>query len=331
MSVIVPTLAADAALEECALSLAAQTMRDFELIVVDNSGAGRAATLKTVREMARIIDNPQNVGFGAAVNQGIRASSAPFVAVLNDDASAHPDWLARMLDAAESHYEIGMCAPQVRFHREPRIDSAGMLIARDGSSKQRGHGEPPGKYPRRGQALLPSGCAALYRRDMLDEIGLFDEHFFLYCEDTDLGLRARWNLWECEYVPEAVVEHRYSHSSGPASPLKAFYVERNRLFLVLKNFPAAQLAAVPFYSAVRFFWHAFYLVQGHGKAAEFSRSQAPAKLPLLLVKAWLAVIPALPRLWKERRLIRRRARATPGQFARLLASYRISLRQVAAL
>lgn len=330
MSVIVPTLAADAALEECALALCSQTMRDFELIVIDNSGERRAAKLKTVGEMARIIENPENVGFGAAVNQGIRASSAPFVAVLNDDAAAHPDWLARMLEAAETRYEIGMCAPRILFHGEPRIDSAGMLIARDGSSKQRGHGEPPENHARRGQALLPSGCAALYRRDMLDEIGLFDEHFFLYCEDTDLGLRARWNLWECEYVPEAVVEHRYSHSSGGASPLKAFYVERNRLFLAMKNFPAAQLAAVPFFSAVRFFWHLYFLAQGRGKAAEFSRLQAPAKLPLLLVKAWLAVIPALPRLLGDRRRIRRGARATPRQFARLLASYRISLRQVAA-
>ena len=74
---------------------------------------------------------------------------------------------------------------------------------------------------------------------MLDEIGLFDESFFLYCEDTDLGLRARWAGWECGYVPGAVVEHRYSHSAGRASPLKAYYVERNRLYTVIKNFPFA--------------------------------------------------------------------------------------------
>ena len=87
-------------------------------------------------------------------------------------------------------------------------------------------------------ALLPSGSAALYRRKMLDEIGLFDETFFLYCEDTDLGLRARWAGWECVYVPGAVVEHRYSHSAGRASPLKAYYVERNRLYTAIKNLPS---------------------------------------------------------------------------------------------
>src|SRR5260370_21202229 len=78
-----------------------------------------------------------------------------------------------------------------------RLDSAGMLVCPDGSSKQCGHLESPDKFPRRRHALLPSGCAALYRREMLDEIGLFDESFFLYCEDTDLGLRARWAAWEC--------------------------------------------------------------------------------------------------------------------------------------
>ena len=83
-----------------------------------------------------------------------------------------------------------------------------MLIARDGSSKQRGHGEPPAKFAADSDTLFPSGSAALYRRKMLDEIGLFDERFFLYCEDTDLGLRARWAGWECVYVAGAVVEHR---------------------------------------------------------------------------------------------------------------------------
>ena len=91
--------------------------------------------------------------------------------------------------------------------------------------------------------LLPSASAALYRRAMLEEIGLFDEDFFLYCEDTDLGLRARWAGWKCIYVPGAVVDHHYSHSAGRASRLKAYYVERNRLFVAAKNFPAGDVMA----------------------------------------------------------------------------------------
>lgn len=330
---IVPTLTAGESLEACVRSLAAQTLRELEIIVVDNSGQNLVAGLEAVREAgARVISNEQNVGFGAAVNQGIRASTAPFLATLNDDALAHPDCFAEMLKAMEARYEIGMCAPHIRLDGEHRLDSAGMLIARDGSSRQRGHGEPADRFRKPQQVLLPSGCAALYRRDMLDEIGLFDETFFLYCEDTDLGLRARWKLWECMYVPSAVVDHRYSHTAGRASALKAYYVERNRHYLVIKNFPLPALLAAPFFACARYLWHLLYLAKGRGKAAEYARDGSSAgSLVWVAVRALLATFAELPRLWRARREIQRHARATPKQFTRLLASHRISERQVAAL
>jgi len=315
-------------LDECVRSLHGQTLQDFEIIVIDNSGQGLAKLLPAVHDVKIVIENQANAGFGAAINQGIAASHAPFIAVLNDDAAAHPEWLEHMLTASEKRYEIGMCAPQIRLAGEDKLDSAGMLIARDGSSKQRGHGEPLSTYSRPQQALLPSGCAALYRRDMLDEIGGFDDSFFLYCEDTDLGLRARWKLWECVYVPAAIVEHRYSSSAGRASALKAFYVERNRLFVILKNFPLPDLLAAPLFSMVRYFWHMLYRRQGRGKAAEYNGGAG--SLPVIAVRAWFAAIGALPRLLRQRRIIRRHARATPKQFRRMLATYRISERQVAA-
>jgi GT2 family glycosyltransferase len=165
---------------------------------------------------------------------------------------------------------------------------------------------------------------------MLDEIGLFDESFFLYCEDTDLGLRARWAAWECLYVPDAVVEHRYSHSAGKASGLKAYYVERNRLYLAVKNFPMADLLLVPFYSAIRYFWHFVFALQGRGKAADFQRDgNSAAKLPLYVLRAHFAALGHLPGLWKQRRAMKRRF--TPKQFQRLVRRFSISPRQVAAL
>jgi GT2 family glycosyltransferase len=251
---------------------------------------------------------------------------------LNDDAVMRPQCLEALMRAAEARYEIGMCAPRILMLGEDRLDSAGMLLCRDGSSKQRGHLGPPSRFPRQQQVLLPSGCAALYRRDMLGEIGLFDETFFLYCEDTDLGLRARWKLWECVYVPEAEVVHRYSHSAGRASALKAFYVERNRLFLIIKNFPMRQLSAAPFVTLLRYLWHLIYLLRGSGKAAEYASSGGSAALlAWYLLKAHLSVIPALPRLVRERRAIRRGRRMQPIQFRRMLASYGIGARQVASL
>jgi GT2 family glycosyltransferase len=326
VTVIVPTLAADDTLAECLASLDRQTFSDFEVIVVDNSG--RRAVQAHGR--MRVISNQTNIGFGAAVNQAFRESTSPFIAVLNDDTVADPHWLEALLAAVEARPDVGMCASQVRLAGDGRLDSTGMLLCLDGSSKQRGHLESPESFSRRKEALLPSGSAAFYRREMLEEIGLFDEAFFLYCEDTDLGLRARWAAWECLYVPNAMVEHRYSHSAGQASALKAYYVERNRLFLAVKNLPIPELLLSPLYSAARYFWHVVFALQGRGKAAEFHRAgNSPKQLPLYVLRAYLALLRHLPALWKQRRTIKRRF--TPKQFRRLIRRFSITPRQVAAL
>ncbi|HYL38941.1 MAG TPA: glycosyltransferase family 2 protein [Bryobacteraceae bacterium] len=326
VTVIVPTLVAGEALAECLNSLERQTFRDFEVIVVDNGGQGAIPS----GDCVRVIRNQRNVGFGTAVNQGIRESRAPFVAVLNDDAAPHGRWLEALLAAMEPRPEVGMCASQIRLAGEGRLDSAGMLLCGDGSSKQRGHLELAESYARRQDALLPSGCAAIYRREMLEEIGLFDESFFLYCEDTDLGLRARWAAWECLYVPDAVVEHRYSHSAGKASAMKAYYVERNRLFLAVKNLPLRELLLAPFYSIARYFWHAVFALQGRGKAAEFQREgNSIGRLPLYVLRAYAELLVHLPALWRERRKMKRRF--TARQFRRLIRRFSVGPRQVAAL
>ena len=326
VTVVVPTLAADETLHQCLTSLERQTFSDFDVIVVDNSarnavpGGGRV----------QVIANDRNVGFGAAVNQAFRQSAASYLAVLNDDATAQPGWLEALLAAMESRPDVGMCASQVRLSGDGSLDSAGMLLCLDGSSKQRGHLESPASYARQEEALLPSGSAALYRREMLEEIGLFDESFFLYCEDTDLGLRARWAGWECLYVPRAVVEHRYSHSSGNASALKAGYVERNRLFVIFKNFPVLDLLWVPFYAMSRYFWHFVYALRGRGKAAEFQRAGGSfVRLPWYVIRGHLELLLRFPAIWRERRKMKRRL--TAKQFRRLIRRHSISPRQVAAL
>lgn len=328
---VIPTLAADAALDECLRSLDAQTWRDFEVIVVDNSGKGLARGLAASR-WARIIENDHNAGFGAAINQGLRASSAPYLATLNDDAAAHPGWLAALVAALAARPDAGMCASQVRLAGEDLLDSAGMLICADGSSKQRGHRQPLTRYARPEEVLLPSASAALYRRAMLDEIGGFDQDFFLYSEDTDAGLRARWAGWKCLYVPAAVVDHRYSYSAGRASPLKAYYVERNRLFLIVKNFPAGALLRAPLAAFARYFWHVAGVFRGRGAAAQFHEAGNGAwRLPLFVLRAHLAAAWAWRSLWKKRRAIRCSARISAVEFRRLLRDHSISPKEVANL
>lgn len=326
VTVVVPTLAAGETLRECLRSVEHQTFSDFDVIVVDNSGRGAVAPHGRVR----VIANKQNVGFGAAVNQAFRDSAAPYLAVLNDDAAADKHWLEMLVAAMKSHSAIGMCASQVRYGDGTFLDSAGMLLCLDGSSKQRGHLDPATSHPRTEEVLFPSGSAALYRRSMLDEIGLFDESFFLYCEDTDLGLRARWAGWECIYVAEAIVQHRYSHSSGKASALKAYYVERNRLFVIFKNFPIRDLLLVPFFALSRYFWHFAYALGGRGKAAEFRNEGGNfLRLPWYVVRSHFELLVRFPRIIRQRRAIKRRLNAR--QFHRLIRRYSISPRKVASL
>ena len=331
VTVVIPTLAADSRLLECVQSVSRQERVDLEVVIVDNSGCGLVGRNGTAPG-ARVIENARNLGFGAAINQGVRASRSPYIATINDDAVAHPQWLAALVSALEARPDAGMCASQVRLYGEPRLDSAGMLVARDGSSKQRGHGRPPEDFPVAEEVLFPSGSSALYRRGMLEDIGGFDDSFFLYCEDTDLGLRARWAGWKCLYVPLAVVEHHYSHSAGRASPVKAYYVERNRLFALIKNFPGRMLLAAPFAALARYLWHVWYIFQGRGSAARFrAEGNAGPRMLWYVLRAHASALANLPRLWRERRRIRACARVTPAVFRHLVRGHSISARRMAAL
>jgi GT2 family glycosyltransferase len=329
VTVVVPTLGADDALAGCLRALETQTFERFDVVVVDNSGMNR---VQAGGARVRVIANARNVGFGSAVNQAIRSSDAPYVAALNDDAEADPAWLERLVAAAEARPRAGMFASEVRLAESGMLDSTGMLIAADGSSKQRGHLDAPEMFAQEHDALCPSGSAALYRRKMLDQVGLFDETFFLYCEDTDLGLRARRAGWECGYVAGATVRHRYSHSAGRASPLKAYYVERNRLFTAVKNLPLGMLVKAPFYAATRYFWHVVSMLEGRGKVAEFRQAgYSAALLPFLVFRAHFAALARMPYLISERRRIRGSARIGEGEYRGLLAEYSIGIRQVATL
>jgi GT2 family glycosyltransferase len=200
----------------------------------------------------RVISPGSNVGFGAAVNIGVRASSSPYIATLNDDTEPGPAWLSALVCEMEADSHAGMCASRILLRSDGALDSAGMLICFDGSSKQRGHSLPADRFNFSEDVLFPSACAALYRRSMLEEVGLFDEDYFLYCEDTDLGLRAQWAGWRCRYASGAVVRHHYSLTAGAFSVMKARFVERNRLWVALKNFPWALLAIVPAVSSARY-------------------------------------------------------------------------------
>ncbi len=331
VTVVVPSLHCDANLRQCVASLMRQSWDNLAVVIVDNSGEGRARRMLQDFPEVRILENPRNLGFGAAVNRGFREFPSEYLATLNDDAAASPDWIAHLASALENDPAAGMAASKVVMAGTDRLDSAGMNIARDGSSRQRGHGEPERFHGIPCEVLLPSGSAAMYRRAMLEQTGLFEEDFFLYCEDTDLGLRCRWAGWKCLYVPQARVAHRYSASAGVASALKAWLVERNRLRLVVRNFPFFLIFASPFWAAARYFWHVVDLFSGHGKASEFRRREGSVwRLPWLVLKAHADLIRHLPSLLEHRRAIARRRRISSREFRALLKRFSMPVRQVAS-
>jgi GT2 family glycosyltransferase len=317
----------------CLASLLNQTWPALEIIVVDNGSTDGSRELLRSRYGPRItlIESPVNLGFAGGNNLGIRAAKGAYVALLNNDAVAQPGWIGALVAAAEADARIGMCASKVLvLDGNGLIDSAGLLLSPDGIGRGRGRLEPDGDaYARGEEALIPSGCAALYRRAMLDEIGLFDEDFFAYCEDSDLGLRGRLAGWTCRYVPTAVVHHAYSRSTAPYSTFKAFHVERNRCFVVLKCFPATAIVASLPYSLARYALQAWGAVTRRGAAARLSERTSPTALVALLLRAWGAALVLAPRMLARRRRQRALRRLTPAEWRRAVRPHRLGLRELA--
>src|SRR5215472_2398769 len=141
--VAIPTLNAGEPLVRCLTALSSQTWRDFEVIVIDNSDGERIEELQASAPAGaipfRVLRPERNIGFGAAINLAIQNSSAPLIAALNDDTEPEPDWLRNVVRPMEADARVGMCASRIRLTGQERLDSAGMLICSDGSSKQRGH------------------------------------------------------------------------------------------------------------------------------------------------------------------------------------------------
>lgn len=320
-------------LEECLRSLETQTSSDFELVLVDNGSTdGSLDSLPRFRfPSLTVIRNPHNCGFGRAVNQGIQASQGSFIALVNNDAALDPAWLKEMLQGFEMDTRVGMCACKILFADSPRvIDKTGHLMYADGQNYGRGHGEEDrGQYERVEEVLFPDGAAAMYRAEVFESAGLFDEDFFAYGDDADLGLRVRICGWKCLYIPSAVALHHHSATLGPYAPQKIFLVERNRIWLVWKLFPARQLIQVPFYSVIRYLFSFWGLVTGRGDAARAGRQGSVWRTLWAVLRAQFGAALRVPRMLTKRRNFQRRRQLSALEFARLLGRHSISARQLA--
>jgi hypothetical protein len=317
-------------LRACLASLGRQAGVTFELIVVDNGSRDGSAEMAEHEFGCQVIRNTENRGFCAANNQGIRAARGTFVALLNNDAEAHPGWLAALWRACQGACDIGMAASKVLVWEDPRvIDKVGHLIFPDGQNRGRGSGAlDKGQYDREEEVLWPDGCAALYRKEMLDQIGGFDEDFFAYGDDAELGLRARIAGWRCVYTPEAVVWHHRGSTLGMASSRRLELIERNRLLLAWKLFPASLLWLKPLFFAVRLAAGALAAQRGVGDTAHFPGLRGKWTIARALVSARVQAWRLLPRMARKRRQIQAIRKLSPAAVRRLIWTHRLSWREV---
>ncbi len=329
ISVVIPNWNGLNYLKACLLSLRNQTLNNFEVIVVDNgSEDGSVRFIKAEYPWVNLIELPQNLGFAVACNCGIKSAQGEYIAILNNDTEVEPRWLENLFRTAKGDEKIGMVASKILLSLETReIDSVGMLIYPDGIGRQRGRGKiDDGEFSLEEEILYPSACAALYKREMISEIGYFDEHFFAYCEDTDLGLRGRRAGWKAVLAPDAVVLHKYSKTGGGYSLFKAIHVERNRIWVGIKNFPFLWILKMPYYTILRYVVQMYSMVSHRGSTARLRETQTLKDIVSIAVRAYLSAIKGIPSMVRKRKTIK--SVNSKREFTSLLRRYRISVREL---
>ena len=321
-------------LEDCLSSLEKQTWRNREFVLVDNGS--RDGSAEHMRKWAERVPNAQvilldrNSGFCEANNLAFSRTKGEWIALINNDAVAEPGWLEALVLRGDPSRRIGMLGSKILFADSKNIiDKAGHLIYWDGQNRGRGTGEEDtGQYDKEEEILWPDACAALYHRRIFEETGGFDETFFAFGDDADLGMRARLLNWKAWYVPEAVVYHRHSATAGAYSPLKIMLVERNRLLLAVKNFPLLLLMANPYWSLRRFVWHAYAASKRQGAAGRLVAAQGWYRLPLILGWAYASAARILPSALRKRWKIQKSKRLKMREVHELLRRFQIDLRQL---
>jgi GT2 family glycosyltransferase len=227
-------------LKKCLQGLKTQTLKPTRVIVVDN-----ASTDDSINELGKefesfeIIKLEENTGFAVANNLAVKnASNCDWIAFLNPDAFANPDWLEKLSKAAEEFPECASFGSHMLRHGSDRVDGTGDIYHVCGSAWRRDHGVLSSKVEREMQEIFsPCAAASFIRKDVFDEAGGFDENFFCYFEDVDLGFRLQLKGYACRYVPDAVVEHVGSATTSRYSDFAVYHGQRNLVWSYIRNMP----------------------------------------------------------------------------------------------
>ncbi len=242
VTIIIPNYNGLKFMEPCFKALRAQSDQNFELLVVDNGSTDGSVKWLEDHQIPSIFLE-ENTGFSGAVNIGIRESVTPYVILLNNDTEPQPDYVKEMVKAIQRSPKIfSVSSKMIQLYHKDLMDDAGDMYSVLGWAYQRGVGQKSSGYNKACRVFSACAGAAIYRREVFDKIGGFDEDHIAYLEDIDVGYRAKICGYENWYCPKAVVYHVGSGTSGSKyNSFKVKLAARNNLYLNYKNMPILQL------------------------------------------------------------------------------------------
>ena len=288
-------------LDACLTAIAAQAGVPFEAILVDNGSTdGTAEYVRDRFSWVRLVSLSINRGFAGGNNLGAREARGRYLVFLNNDTAVAPDWLRELVAGLDEASGFALVTSRVVYMHDPAtIDSAGDGVLRWGGAFKRHHGAPAQLASDSREVFGVCGAACLVPRTVFDELGGFDEDFFVSHEDVDLSYRARLLGYRCRYRASAIVRHRGSSTLGRTSATSVFHGQRNLEWVYFKNTPGVLLVRTL----------AGHVIYDVAAAAYFTR----AGLLGTFIRAKIAAVAGLPRLLRKRADVQRTRRVRASQ------------------
>ena len=309
VSIIVLTWNSSVHLAHCLKNLETQIYKDFEIIIIDNGSTDNSViNAKQYDLNIRVKKLNENKGFAVANNIGARLARGKWLALLNADAFPEPEWLERLVSTAEQNPEYNsFSSRQIQFNAPHLLDGAGDTYHISGLAWRNGYKLSAKTYGLEQKEVFSScAAAALYSREEFLKVGGFDEDYFSYFEDVDLGFRLRLSGAKCLYVPEAVVHHVGSASTGKRSDFSVYYGYRNLIWTFVKNMPAPLIwIFLPLHISTILFFAVYLTLRGQGK---------------VIWKAIFDALQGLSKMIQKRKIIQKNKKVEPGELLRVMST-----------
>lgn len=330
-------------LEHCLSSIDLQTTYPDKVLVLDNGSDGfdmdrLRVSAGRARDRLEFHRFDSNLGYCKAMNWAfsriLTATEPPgWVMTLNNDTELDLHFFEKLkFELSRTATNIGMLAPKVRAMRDRNVlDATGISLCLDAMSTARGQLETDeSQYDFKTRILIPNGVAAIYKTELLRDVGDFYEPFFAYCEDTDLGLRA-WTMgWECRFIPECIVYHMRSASTSSHGLWKLYQVERNHYWVAFRNFPFPLLILLPWITAYRYFWQVIAVVFRVRLAVNYSNANSLRYLAKATIQGAFDALIGIVRnkMWIERSRILRLQRRSQSEILSTLVKKRLKIHEL---